>query len=116
MSAGEPDGALTAAEVPQSEKDQEVVLPLSPKALAVHVTFIGRLEARAIQLAAVPAPSELMVALRTATAAVSDTMDAWDAEERGKVVDQRNGLSRVGRLPARAASGSRWSARSRSVC
>ena len=95
MSAGEPDGALTAAEVPQSEKDQEVVLPLSAEALAVHVTFIGRLEARAIQIVAVPAPSELMVALTTAVPAVSDRIDPWDAEERGEVVDQRNGLNTV---------------------
>ena len=92
------------------------MLPLSAEALAVHVTFIGRLEARAIQIVAVPAPSELMVALTTAVPAVSDRIDPWDAGERGEVVDQRNGLSRVGRLPARAPSGSRWSARSRSVC
>jgi hypothetical protein len=86
---------MTATALPQPENDQEVVLPLSAEALAAHVTFIGRLEARAIQIVAVPAPSELMVALTTATAAVSDTMDAWDAEERGEVVDQRKGLSTV---------------------
>lgn len=72
------------------------MLPLPAEALVVHAILVGRLEARAIHIVAVPAPSDPMVALTTATAAVSDTMDAWDAEERGEVVDQRKGLSTVG--------------------
>ena len=95
MSDGEPSCSLTRTGTPQPEKDQEVVPPLPAEALAVHVIFTGRLVARAIHIVAVPAPSAVMVALTTATAVVSDTMDAWDAEERGDVVDQRKGLSTV---------------------
>jgi hypothetical protein len=75
--------------------DQVVVLPLSAEAIAVHVTFIGRSEARAIQMVAVPAPSALIVALTTATSAVFDPMETWDTEERGEAVDHRKGLSTV---------------------
>jgi hypothetical protein len=81
--------------VPQPEKDQAVVAPLPAEALAVHVIFVGRSVARVIQIVAVPAPSAAIVALTTATAEVSETIDGWDAEERGDVVDQRKGRSTV---------------------
>jgi hypothetical protein len=68
---------------------------LPAEALAVHVIFVGRSVVRAIQIVAVPAPSAAIVALTSATPEVSDTMDAWDADERGEVVDQRKGLNTV---------------------